>query len=147
MRCPHCAGEILDGSRFCGICGGRLASATIPAATAAADQPEPSGRVRVTSSGKPRAELIPVSEAGVAPIELPISRGARWARILAVLALDLALAGAGVAMIVSFARDCEGVRSPAASPAPTASTAPAAGARAGAGAATSGEREMPEARP
>jgi hypothetical protein len=141
MRCPHCAGEILDGSRFCGICGRRLASATIPAvagaggpaatasspaatagspaATAAGGgggQPEPSGPVRSASPGKPRAELIPVSE-----------------RILAVLALDVALAGAGVAMILSFARDCEGVRG--------ASTgAPTAGARARAA-------EMPEDRP
>ena len=150
MRCPHCAGEILDGSRFCGICGRRLASATIPAVTAAGGpavaaegspaataagggQPEPSGAVRSISPGKPRAELIPVSESVVAPIELPISRGARWARILAVLALDVALAGAGVAMIVSFARDCEGAQ--AGSPgAPAADTS----ARAA---------EMPEARP
>ena len=119
MRCPHCAGEILDGSRFCGICGRRLASATIPAVTGAGGpavtaggggQPEPSGPVRSASPGKPRAELIPVSESVVAPIELPVSRGARWARILAVLALDVALAGAGVAMIVSFARDCESVQ-------------------------------------
>ena len=124
MRCPHCAGEILDGSRFCGICGRRLASATIPAVTAAGGQAEPSGPVRSAAPGKPRAELIPVSEAGVAPIELPISRGARWARIVAVLALDVALAGAGVAMIASFARDCEGAR-----------------------AAASGQREMLEARP
>jgi hypothetical protein len=122
MRCPHCAGEILDGSRFCGICGRRLAATTIPAGSAAAGSaagadsaaaraaPEPSGAVRATSTGKPRAELIPVSESVVAPLELPVSRGARWARILAVLVLDVALAGAGVAMIVSFARDCEGVR-------------------------------------
>jgi hypothetical protein len=80
----------------------------------------------------------------MAPIELPISRGARWARILAVLALDVALAGAGVAMIVSFARDCESARSPTST---STSTAPGAGARAGAGAATGGERETPEARP
>lgn len=144
MRCPHCAGEILDGSRFCGICGRKLASATIPAASAAGaaagGQPAPSGAVRSASPGKPRAELIPVSESVVAPLELPISRGARWARILAVLALDVALAGAGVAMIVSFARDCEGVRG---GPEATAVPAGASGARA----ATSGQREMPEARP
>jgi hypothetical protein len=153
MRCPHCAGEILEGSRFCGICGRRLASATIPAVTAAGSpaataagggQPEPSGAVRSASPARPRAELIPVSEAAVAPIELPISRGARWARILAVLALDVALASAGVAMIVSFTRDCEGVRGPAATAAPATSTgAPAAGTRA----ANSGQREKPEARP
>jgi hypothetical protein len=146
MRCPHCAGEILDGSRFCGICGRRLAAATIPADPAAAGpaagsgrpvaganssaaraagggELEPSGQVRAAAPGKPRAELIPVSESVVAPIELPVSRGARWARILAVLALDVALAGGGVAMIVSFARDCEGVRA-------TSMGAPAADARA-----------------
>jgi hypothetical protein len=153
MRCPHCAGEILDGSRFCGICGRRLAAATIPAEPAGAradspaaranspaaraagggGQPEPSGAVRVTSTARPRAELIPVSESVVAPIELPVSRGARWARILAVLALDVALASAGVAMIVSFARDCEGAQ--AASPG-----APAADASARAA-------EKPEDRP
>ena len=141
MRCPHCAGEILDGSRFCGICGRRLASATIPAVTPAGGpaltagdgRPEPSGAVRSATPGKPRAELIPVSESVVAPIELPVSRGARWARILAVLALDVALAGAGVAMIVSFARDCEGVQA-------VSTGAPAADARARAA-------EMPEDRP
>jgi hypothetical protein len=75
----------------------------------------------------------------MAPIELPISRGARWARILAVLALDVALAGAGAAMIVSFARDCERVRSPIST---TTTTAPD-----GARASAASERALPEARP
>lgn len=120
MRCPHCAGEILDGSRFCGICGRRLAAATIPAGAVVAGQ---AGPVAGAPPARSRRELVPVPEAGMAPIELPISRGARWARIAAVLALDVALAGAGVAMILSFARDCEGLRS-----AGPATAAPAAGA-------------------
>jgi hypothetical protein len=133
MRCPHCAGEILDGSRFCGICGRRLAAATIPAGGVVAGQPGPvAGAPPVRS----RPALVPVPEAGMAPIELPISRGARWARIAAVLALDVALAGAGVAMILGFARDCEGLRG----------TSPAAAAPA-ASATTGGERGTDEVRP
>ena len=134
MRCSHCAGEILDGSRFCGICGRRLASATIPAAAAVSGQPAPAGDAAPES---PRVTLTPVAEPGKAPLELPISRGARWARIVAVLALDVALAGAGAAMIVSVARDCEGVRRPI-----STSAAPDV-VRAGA----AGERALPEARP
>lgn len=79
----------------------------------------------------------------MAPIELPISRGARWARILAVLALDVVLAGAGVAMILSFARDCEAARDSASAP-PAA--APGSEVRADP-APQSGARPAPEARP
>jgi hypothetical protein len=44
----------------------------------------------------------PAALASVSLFELPVSRGARWARILAVLALNAVLAGAGIAMIVSY---------------------------------------------
>lgn len=79
----------------------------------------------------------------MAPIELPISRGARWARILAVLALDVVLASAGVAMILSFARDCEAARGSDAAP-PAA--APGSEVRDHA-APSSGTRPAPEVRP
>jgi hypothetical protein len=131
MRCPHCDGEILDGSRFCGICGSRLASRTIPAVAPISGQPAPSGPARAAPTS--RVVVTAVAEAGMAPIELPISRGARWARILALLALDVVLAGAGVAMIVSFARDCEAVRNLPSAP---RTEAPAPGARDDTGAAT-----------
>lgn len=118
MRCPHCAGEILDGSRFCGICGRRLAPAP-------AREPEP---VRTPAAGSARPRPV-----APAPIELPVSRGARWARVLLVLALDVALAGAGVAMILSYVRDCEGARDQAVAPSGPVTS--------------SGERSPPETHP
>jgi hypothetical protein len=85
----------------------------------------------------------PAPEAAMAPIELPISRGARWARILAVLALDVVLASAGVAMILSFARDCEAARGSASAP-----PAAAPGSEVHEDAApSSGTRPAPEVRP
>jgi TonB family protein len=44
--------------------------------------------------------------------ELPVSRGARWARIAAVLVLDAVLVGAGVAMIASYLDARERARKP-----------------------------------
>jgi hypothetical protein len=97
MRCPHCAGEISDDSRFCGICGRRLdgpapAPAPTPAPTGVAPAPGP-----YNADGGSSMSLF----------ELPVSRGARVARIAIVIALDLVLVGAGIAMIVSYlnARD------------------------------------------
>ncbi|ACY15933.1 hypothetical protein [Haliangium ochraceum] len=40
------------------------------------------------------------------PMEVPISTGVRLARVVALLALDLALAGAGLLMIGMYVRDC-----------------------------------------
>lgn len=87
--------------------------------------------------------MAPAPDAAMAPIELPISRGAHWARILAVLALDVVLAGAGVAMILSFARDCEAARGSASAP-PAA--APGSQVRADA-APSSDTHPAPEVRP
>ena len=85
----------------------------------------------------------PAPDVAMAPIELPISRGARWARILAVLALDVVLAGAGVAMILSFARDCEAARGSTSAP-----PAAAPGSEVRAGAATGSDTHpAPEVRP
>lgn len=49
--------------------------------------------------------------------ELPASKGARAARLAAVLALDLVLAGAGIAMIVSYLDDREAAAARAPQPA------------------------------
>lgn len=97
MRCPHCAGEVLDGSRFCGICGREIAIAPVRPAQhpASARAPAPRG----TTGGRQSA------------IELPVSPGTRWARILAILTLDVVLAGVGLIMILSHVRGCKAARS------------------------------------
>lgn len=83
MQCPHCRGEIPRGSRFCGVCG---RSVTLP--------PVRPGRVSPEQA----------ADAAASPslFELPVSRGARVARLFVVLALDIVLIGAGIAMAVSY---------------------------------------------
>ncbi|MCG8419865.1 MAG: AgmX/PglI C-terminal domain-containing protein [Proteobacteria bacterium] len=141
MRCPHCAGEILDGSRFCGLCGQPVAHA----ASALGDRPvssrqrsdlpsRPAERISGGPAGRPgensASHCLPERPdgRGAQPTEdveskspagrsgrrsatrsmslfvLPVSRGARLARVLAVLALDAVLAAAGVSMIISYAQ-------------------------------------------
>ncbi|RMH44952.1 MAG: hypothetical protein D6689_01135 [Deltaproteobacteria bacterium] len=100
MRCQHCAGEVPPAARFCPICGRALAGASV--------QPGASDRGRSRSGavapGTPGATRGPPVES-MSLFELPVSRGARRARIAAVLALDLVLAGAGVAMMWSYFDD------------------------------------------
>ena len=93
MRCPHCVGEIPDSSRFCGICGRKI---DYPAAGGDGSGPLPDPRY--------------MPAAGGSLFELPVSRGARIARIALVLALDAILLGAGIAMVISYlnARDHAG---------------------------------------
>jgi len=50
MRCPHCAGDIVEGSRYCGICGRKIAESAPPRPIAdeLASPPEtiiPGGRI------------------------------------------------------------------------------------------------------
>lgn len=79
MRCPHCSGEIPEGSHFCGICGNHIGErATAPAP------------VRSAATSSPSL------------FELPAARGPRIARIVVVITLNLILTGAGIAMIASY---------------------------------------------
>jgi hypothetical protein len=88
MRCPHCAGEIPAGSRFCGICGRSIA--------AAAGGAGPQGWV---GQGEARAES---HDDSVSLFDLPAARGARRAKMALILVLDAILAGAGVIMLLSY---------------------------------------------
>lgn len=97
MRCPHCASEILDDSRFCGICGRAIAAARRQHASDQGMVAPASGEVR-RGAGSASA------------LELPVSRGARRGRILAVLALDVIMAGVGLSLILSHARGCDRAR-------------------------------------
>ena len=97
MRCPHCAGEILDGSRFCGICGRQCAAPAAPLTL------PPDGRVSAGDIARGSQGSGGLSSLSL--FELPVSRGARVIRILAVLALDAALVVAGIAMMVSYMND------------------------------------------
>jgi hypothetical protein len=88
MRCPHCAGEIPAGSRFCGICGRSIA--------AVAGGAGPQGWA---GQGEGRAES---HDDSVSLFELPAARGARRAKMALILVLDAILAGAGIIMLVSY---------------------------------------------
>lgn len=81
VRCPHCAAEIEDGSSFCGVCGRR----TLAVPAQKPPPPEPG-----------------TSLASSSVFELPVNPGARALRVALVLALDVVLAGSGVAMAASW---------------------------------------------
>ncbi len=95
MRCPHCAGEIQDGSLFCGICGKPTDGA---AASASRGAGASQSRDRTSGTRHPASTSPSL-------FELPVSKGARVARIAIVLALDALLLIAGIAMIVSYLND------------------------------------------
>jgi outer membrane biosynthesis protein TonB len=82
MRCPHCRGEIPPGSQFCGVCGNNVTT------------PPTSG-----GSSRPRG-----SDPALSPslFELPVSPGARRARVGMLLALNLLLAGGGIALFNGY---------------------------------------------
>lgn len=82
MRCPHCAGEIHDQSRFCGICGRGLDPPAEPAPAHPGWAPE---------------------AASASLFELPPSRRGRATRLAVVLGLDAILVGVGIALILSYA--------------------------------------------
>ena len=95
MRCPHCAGEIPSGSRFCGICGRGI--------TPAVGGPEiavEGGRWPPAAS--PFAPSVESQADSISLFEMPASRGARRARMALVLVLDAILAGAGVVMLMAY---------------------------------------------
>ena len=98
MRCTHCASEILDDSRFCGICGRAIAAARRQDAPGQGVATPPAAGAARRGAGSASA------------LELPVSRGARRGRILAVLALDMVMAGVGLALILSHARGCDRAR-------------------------------------
>ncbi|WP_428267724.1 hypothetical protein [Haliangium sp.] len=153
MRCPHCAGEILDGSRFCGICGRRLASGDDLARAASAEPmrapspdrartPSPdrartpsTDRARTPSAepARPPPDTRPRSSSGGgherARTAALGSRRHRRGRLWGVLGLDLVLAGAGVVMILTYLRDCERVRQVGTAPVGVGMVAPEAAAR------------------
>lgn len=94
MRCPNCAGEVPAGSRFCGICGRNVTAA-----------PEPVAQVLGSASGGgqwPAAAARAEAQPAMSLFELPVSRGARAAKMALVLVLDAILAGAGIVMILSY---------------------------------------------
>jgi|GEM_PF-3423778 len=100
MRCPHCVGEIQDGSVFCGICGKPTAAdgRSAGASSSAARTGERSGATRQPDATSPSL------------FELPVSPGARAVRIAVVLVLDALLLIAGIAMIVSYLNDRDHAR-------------------------------------
>ena len=123
MRCPHCAGEIPAGSRFCGICGRNITVS--PGAMPGASAPAVTDPRRWGAAGGVSVES---EDAGLSMslFELPVSRRARRLKVALVLGLDAILAAAGVIMILSY---LEAREAPAAVPA--AGEPAAAGAAAG----------------
>lgn len=109
MRCPSCAAETPDGSRFCGICGYKLERVSPPPPILAGGQ----------RSGVSGAGVSSSSSSSSSALALPVSRGAWWLRVLALLLVDAALFGAGVVLIVSYldAREQASRARPAAGPA------------------------------
>ena len=119
MRCPNCAGEIPAGSRFCGICGRNITVA--PLAEALGD---------ASAGGRwPAAAARPdPAQPAMSLFELPVSRGARTAKLALVLVLDAILAGAGIVMILSYLDARRGSERPAERPVPARTGAVKVGA-------------------
>ncbi|HKE19005.1 MAG TPA: zinc ribbon domain-containing protein [Kofleriaceae bacterium] len=123
MRCPHCAGEIPAGSRFCGICGRSIA----------ASRRTPPGAQPGWGADDARHAAASEEVDSVSLFELPASRAGRRAKLALILVLDAILAGAGVVMIVSYAdsrRESRRAASPASpddvvAPAPARAPTPA----------------------
>jgi len=101
MRCPHCAGEIPAGSRFCGICGRGIG----PAAGRAPAEP---------GWGAGQAARAESAVDSVSLFELPRSRSGRRAKLALILVLDAILAGAGVVMLLAYLEARRGSKPPAA---------------------------------
>ena len=124
MRCPHCAGEIPAGSRFCGICGRNITVS--PGGATGAGAPAVTDPRRWGAGGvSAEAEDADLS---MSLFELPVSRRARRLKVALVLALDAILAAAGIIMILSY---LEAREAPAAAPAVAPVSGGAAGGAAG----------------
>lgn len=88
MRCPHCRGEIPPGSHFCGVCGQDV---TRP----------PTASVK--SGGFVGGSSHFREHSGASSVfELPVSQGARRARVGMLVALNLLLVGGGIALINGY---------------------------------------------
>jgi hypothetical protein len=98
MRCPTCGGENVDGAKFCGVCGARMTGTTVPPIVSVSAQAPP--RVTAETRQVPRPRDVPPPGASLgASIRVPEAKGARMAKIGIVLALDAALAIAGVVLM------------------------------------------------
>ncbi|MBZ0235230.1 MAG: hypothetical protein K8M05_23075, partial [Deltaproteobacteria bacterium] len=84
----------MDGAKFCGVCGARLVAATVPPV---AEVP------RVTAETRQVPRVVQPPPAGMSlggeSLRVPEAKGARMAKIGIVLALDVALAIAGVVLL------------------------------------------------
>lgn len=110
MRCAGCAGQIPEGSQFCGVCGRGISHAPLAAGEGSA--------VTGPAGGGTSAEAAHLDADGsLSLFELPVSPTARRTKIILVLALDAILAGAGIAMILSY-RAAASVPARPAGPAP-----------------------------
>lgn len=95
MRCPTCGGENVEGAKFCGVCGQRLIEGppTVPPGaqrvTGETRSLPPQRRPAPPPAGASLGESLRVPEAG----------GARMAKIGIVLAIDAALAIAGIVLL------------------------------------------------
>lgn len=86
MRCPHCRGEIPQGSQFCGVCGHNVTTS-------------PTGG-RASYGGSHDSGAPPPLSPSL--FELPVSPGARRARVAMLLTLNLLLAGGGIALFNGY---------------------------------------------
>lgn len=105
MRCPVCGGANVDGAKFCGVCGQRMALEPAP----------PAALVPVTA--ETRAMAPPPAPSLGASLRVPEARGARAVRIGLVLALDLGLAITGVILLTGGGRGERGDTAAPAQPA------------------------------
>jgi hypothetical protein len=106
IRCALCGGDNAAGSRFCGVCGARLptvppiAEPDAPRGTPSPGDGPTDGGAAGPSAGRRRTDFgDDAADASLGrSLELPVSRGARAATILLVLAVDAALVVAGIWM-------------------------------------------------
>lgn len=89
MRCPHCRGEIPQVSHFCGVCGQDV---TRP----------PTGNVKSGGYAGASRRIGATKSGSSSLFELPISAGARRARLGMLVALNLLLAMGGIALIHGY---------------------------------------------
>jgi TonB family protein len=103
MRCPTCSGDNVDGAKFCGVCGARMTGTTVPPVADAA-APRVTAETRQVPQQPPAMRsMAPGSGGGGGSLgesmRVPEAKGARVAKISIVLAIDAALAIAGVVLM------------------------------------------------
>src|SRR5688500_15709069 len=99
MRCPTCGGENVDGAKFCGVCGARMVGTTAP--------PVANVAPRVTAETRQVPQAPPAGMSLGESIRVPEAKGARMAKIAFILALDAALAIAGVVLMTRGGGDAD----------------------------------------